>query len=403
MRLFAQAMTDQSLSDKRFSDITALICLASGDEIEAAFANVLGRPLLYHQIKALSRAGISTVRIYVEHVPGILLSTLDALQASGHDVRAVRSVSELAGTMDRSNRLLVLQSDLWWDSNWLLGLLDRQKNTVFTLNEQAGNERFERIDLNARWTGIANCDAHILDDLGEMPEGWDLASLLLRRTQQLKIPAFNVAQSDLSAGLLQKFDVSAGTTSIENAVLRTFGDANNDMESLIAVPLLRRVRAWSDPSHWLYNIVNWTTPTAAILSAGLAAFALPTPALIVAMLAALFSPARWMLKRVSYQSENIDPVDVATGVALIIALYFCLDHAGESALDAGFLTLALAGLFSLVKLSNFSGFRFVSLLPIILGLLFGQIVGLIGIITKILVLAIVAFLLVRQFPRPKQP
>jgi|GEM_PF-2304881 hypothetical protein len=389
-----RAMSELPQSNTGDKVITALLCLATGDASEVAFAPCLGKPLIYHQIMALQRAGIHSVRIYVEAVSGVLLTTIDLLRFQGFDVRAVRSVDELTATLGEGSQLLVLQSDLWWQAEWLAGIIKGKRNTVFVLAEQTGIEAFERIDLNSRWSGLVLCDARILPALGDIPEGWDLSSLLLRQAQQAGFENLMLPHSVLTVGELRKIDAIKGSLAIENAVSDALTASADTIDSHLVINAFRRLRGWGDPQHWSHLAGLWTPLASAGISAVLAFSGYQSAAFGFACLSVLSQPIRKFLRMIGYRTSGVDPVQAITNVALLVALYFCLAGFGAAPIQAGFLTLALAGI--LLGSAGRAGekpetrpYR-VSLLFVTVLLLIGQLAGYLEFVIMFVILLLIA-------------
>ena len=71
---------------------------------------------------------------------------------------------------------------------------------VATVPDDEVHERFERIDAETRWAGVAIVDAHLLGSTAAMLGDWDLQSTLLRRSIQegaRRVPATQIGGEPL--------------------------------------------------------------------------------------------------------------------------------------------------------------------------------------------------------------
>ena len=81
-------------------------------------------------------------------------------------------------------------------------IADEPEPAVATVPDDEVHARFERIDAESRWAGVAMVDAHMLGSTAAMLGDWDLQSTLLRRTLQdgaVRIPASSAGGDPLLA------------------------------------------------------------------------------------------------------------------------------------------------------------------------------------------------------------
>ena len=208
--------------------LAALIC-AYHDAPDApgglrATLPLAGRSLIERQARLASQAGASPVVILVERVPPELAAVIDRLRSEGVAAVVARSVADAAEAVPPQDRLLVLADGLIADRAHLSRLLHVGAPVLLTVPDSGSDDRFERIDADARWAGIALLEGAFLRETAAMLHDWDLQSTLLRRAVQsgarqialradMPEPPLTIAEdsADLLAAQRRIVDGSAGT------------------------------------------------------------------------------------------------------------------------------------------------------------------------------------------------
>lgn len=184
-------------------DYVALLSAASVADANGnrgALQSIAGRPLLEYQMRALYRRGVVLFLIEVDTIPGELLNLADSFRSNGARVEFVRSARDLQDFLKPDQRLVVQAEAHYFSQAIIDGLVGKKPPFVATLDGRAENALFERIDLNTRWAGFAIIEAAMARSLGELPEGWSIASSLLRLAIQDGIRFEPVAQASLHNG-----------------------------------------------------------------------------------------------------------------------------------------------------------------------------------------------------------
>ena len=143
-----------------------------------------GRTVLERQARLVAAAGAAPIVVVVERVPGELLGAIDRLRAQGLDVIVARSAADAAEAVGAGDRLLVVADGLIPTEAHCERLLSLGGHALLTVPDVRVDDRFERIDADSRWAGLALVDGALLKRTAEMLHDWDLQSTLLRRAVQ---------------------------------------------------------------------------------------------------------------------------------------------------------------------------------------------------------------------------
>jgi hypothetical protein len=375
----------------------ALLCVGEPDGQGALpIAPLFGQPVIHHVIKQLEALGISKFFIGVENVPGALLAYGDYAKSAGLDVQFVREPQALAGQIDVQTRVLLMRADIVFSQKVLAPLLNETLPFICTVEERPENENFERIDLNNRWAGLAMVDRRSLEGIVALPEGWDMASSLLRQSIQDKSRFLPIRQTDLQAGLVQKLNSAADLNQASAMfVPHRFSDVST-LENKIFVPFAPKVAALIWGAQWRRTATEWLFPAMAISSAVLAFADVALGAALVAMLAIFAALARTYAHDAEYRRGYPDWIGVAAWVVLIAALVAVLQMPGSSLADAAFLAIALSALSRLdAYVAGHDGLQMLSPLIIALALMIGIAGGVADWAARLLILAGLAISLYR--------
>jgi hypothetical protein len=145
---------------------------------------IAGRTLIERQAKLAARAGARKIVILVERVAPDLLGAVDRLRREGLPVLLARSAEEAAEQVDPSDPLLLIADGFVGDESQLRRVVAASPPTLLTVPDAAVDDRFERIDADSRWAGLALIDGALLADTASMLRDWDPQSTLLRRAVQ---------------------------------------------------------------------------------------------------------------------------------------------------------------------------------------------------------------------------
>jgi hypothetical protein len=167
--------------------LTALIsAYQESDEPGGPLRAVLplaGRTLVERQAKLAALAGARKILILVERVSPDLLAAIDRLRREGLTIMLARSAEEAAEQVDPADPLLLVADGFIGDESQLRRVAAASPPALLTVPDTAVDDRFERIDAESRWAGLALIDGALLADTASMLRDWDPQSTLSRRAR----------------------------------------------------------------------------------------------------------------------------------------------------------------------------------------------------------------------------
>jgi hypothetical protein len=375
--------------------MVALLCLsdASGDR-NVALTQVFGRPFIHHLIKSLQEVGISRIFIGTDTVPGSLLSYCDAARQEGLDVNLVRNPVELTGHIETDALVLIQSADTIWNSELIKMAIGERRPLVAVVEERTENQAFERIDLNNRWAGLALIERRSIDALQELPDGWDMASSLMRRALQDGLPLWAIRQTELQSGAVQKIDSAVDMMSVAAAMNKPPVKPKKSAEDLLFGPIVGRIlpHCWTAP--WARTLAEWAFPTTAAATTILSYFEMPLSAIFLAIASIFTAHLRKAVHHAEYRNTTDDWIAGIGWVLMAASLGLMLYQGFETAPEAAYLSvlLAMIAIHSVTNRVN-SKIWLSSPLTVTLVLLWGQIAGLVGWSIRLLILSQIALLL----------
>ena len=177
--------------------LAALIC-AYHDSDEAgqglrATLLLAGRTLLERQARLAAAAGAHPIVVVVDRQPPAIGAALERLRADGIAITVARNAGEAAFAIPPDASLLVMADGLVADESHVTHVLATGGPVILTLPDFGADDRFERIDGQSRWAGLAVLDGALLRHTVSLLNDWDLQSTLLRRAVQAGVRQFSVA------------------------------------------------------------------------------------------------------------------------------------------------------------------------------------------------------------------
>lgn len=149
-----------------------------------ALLPLAGRSLLEYQVRCAFAAGAAPIVVVVERVPQALQDAFERLRLDGIGVFAVSDVNEAVSRFEAGSMILLIGDGVAPPADLVAQLAQDAEPIVATVPDDELHARFERIDAEARWAGVALVDARLLGSTAAMLGDWDLQSTLLRRTIQ---------------------------------------------------------------------------------------------------------------------------------------------------------------------------------------------------------------------------
>lgn len=198
-----------------------------------ALLPLAGQSLIEYQARCLAAAGIAPIIVLVERIPPALNEAFERLRLDGIPIVAVGDGMEAATRFEAGALILLLGDGIVPPPELIADLANDAETAVLTLADDAEHERFERIDAQSRWAGVAIVDAHLLASTAAMLGDWDLQSTLLRRAIQegaVRIPV----SADNNAPLL--VDRAGELAEFERAMIVASRGSRRDFSSRYLLP-----------------------------------------------------------------------------------------------------------------------------------------------------------------------
>jgi hypothetical protein len=143
-----------------------------------------GRTLVERQARLAAGAGAALIVILVESFPAELVQAVERLRKDGLEVVTARTAAEAAAAVAPGMRLMLVADGFVGDRSHIERLMGADRPVLLAVTDRGFDDKFERIDGDTRWAGLALFDADLLRDAALMPSEWDLQSTLLRRALQ---------------------------------------------------------------------------------------------------------------------------------------------------------------------------------------------------------------------------
>jgi hypothetical protein len=260
---------------------------------------ILGTPRIEFQIRRARAAGSAHAVVLAERVSADLVDSVARLRREGLSIDIARTATDAAEFIHPDEAVLLLASDLLVAPERLSELVSQRPPTLLCVRDDPENERFERIDATARWTGYALVDGDFLRRTVAMIADWDLASTLMRRAVQDGGKRLTLMSEDVRRELVTIDDPAAAQRAGKQLIAATIVPNAGWATRWFLGPLARLFAGFAGE---LGIEARWIT------LAGMIIFGLAT----------LFALAGWI---------------VASLVALLFGLFF--DLAGELGTQAG--------------------------------------------------------------------
>lgn len=143
-----------------------------------------GRTVVERQARLAAASGADPIVVLVERVPASLLAAIDRVRAEGISVAVARNVGEAAEAVAPGDRLLLIADGLVADESHVARLTGSSGDALLTLPDRGEDDRYERIDADSLWAGLALVEGSMLRRTAAMLGDWDLQSTLLRQAVQ---------------------------------------------------------------------------------------------------------------------------------------------------------------------------------------------------------------------------
>lgn len=267
------------MGDRTARAFAALICAyqESAEGGLRAALPVAGRTLVERQARLAAAAGAAPIVLVVDGHAGQLASAVERLRQEGLPVEVARSAGEAARIVQADDRVLLIGDGILAEDPEADRIVEAEGYAVLTVADEVG-DRFERVDSDSRWAGLAMIDGLLLKHTAPMLQDWDLQSTLLRRALQENA---RQVRAGSEAGLIAA-DSAADLGPLETSILEGAGAFQRDWVSRyllapIEVAATRRLMAGNVPPAYFHL----GSLALLLLSAGAFASSWPWPALIL--------------------------------------------------------------------------------------------------------------------------
>ncbi|MEA3008425.1 MAG: hypothetical protein QOJ91_117 [Sphingomonadales bacterium] len=149
-----------------------------------ATLTIAGRTLVERQVRLALAAGAEPIVVVVERVTAALNAALDRLRAEGIALVLARNAEEAAEAVHSRDRILLVGDGLVAPEAVIARLVALDGPAILVVPDLRVDDRYERIDAQSRWAGLALIDGQMLKQTASMLRDWDLQSTLLRRAVQ---------------------------------------------------------------------------------------------------------------------------------------------------------------------------------------------------------------------------
>ncbi len=158
--------------------MTRAALIIFGDDMPEA--RVAGLGWAEYRMRSAVTAGAQHIVVLATYVGPELVRTIDRLRASHIPVVLVRSSNETRDLFHPDEVVLLLSGHAIADIDLLRTLMATPVPGLLCVDVEADPARFELVDSQHRWTGIAAFSGTQIRAMAALPGEWDMASALLR-------------------------------------------------------------------------------------------------------------------------------------------------------------------------------------------------------------------------------
>lgn len=331
----------------------ALLSVVSTTEIpnfaehQSPTVTIAGRSVLEWQLSALQRSGITTCFVEVDNVTGSLLKMSDAGERFGLNIHFVRTLEDLQKSAHLKSRLIILAEAHYFSEGILKKLIRSEAPCVATCeigNESAG---FERIDLTRCWAGFTLLETEKFGSIQDIPEGWSIASTLLRFAIQTGTPFLPLPRSTIQNAEIVKITGPADAQAIgEKKMQARVNGVKGWIERNVFGAIAERLApvAWTNVGFSKY--ANLPSAITVALSLFCSAMGEALSALLLVLLGLMLNQIQRLIDVKANSDSQPAHVTVFWVFSILSVIYVAYSDAttGYSALEFTVIMLGLAGL-----------------------------------------------------------
>ena len=191
---------------------TAIVTLhddSPGPDGPGAYLPIAGVPMVERLVRRLSDAGIEQLIVLSDAPSRELKRILADFQGGGRSATVLSKASDMHDYIRADSPVLLIENGVLPSPALLDEMTHRTRPIIYTRSVASSDDRHERIDLNDRWAGLAVVEGSLAHGFDDLPDGWNIASALLRRAVQKSVAREPLAispGSDQRADLVRTLD-----------------------------------------------------------------------------------------------------------------------------------------------------------------------------------------------------
>ncbi|MEQ1548629.1 MAG: hypothetical protein ABL918_08275 [Chakrabartia sp.] len=161
---------------------------------------IAGQTLLERQVRQAHYFGAVHIVLLVSALPAAILAIIDRMKAEGISVDLARDAHDAADRFHPEEDILIFDGAIIIENQNIETVIQNKGSALITIKSDSAGPRFERIDADDCWAGIAKIDGGVLRETSAMLGDWVLGPTLLRRAVQQG--AMRIALSQPTLGML---------------------------------------------------------------------------------------------------------------------------------------------------------------------------------------------------------
>jgi hypothetical protein len=154
--------------------------MTRGGIAAGASLQIAGQSLTEYQARSLAACGARHIIIMVDTLPASLVAAFDRLRGEGFSIDTARTPQEAADRIHPDETALILSPGVVASASLLQSVSNMVSPAILTLPDDEVFGKFERIDREDRWSGIALIQGEALRHTSAQLGDWDFAATTLR-------------------------------------------------------------------------------------------------------------------------------------------------------------------------------------------------------------------------------
>lgn len=150
----------------------------------AGLLPLAGWTVVERQARLAARVGAAQIVICSDRITPVMTAALARLRKDGLTVELARNVAEAGDIVQPSDKVLMFAEGLVCDERIVRRALAMPIMPAILVRGDDGDDRYERIDAERRWAGLALISGSAVREVSRRFGDWDLQSTLLRTAVQ---------------------------------------------------------------------------------------------------------------------------------------------------------------------------------------------------------------------------